>query len=188
MPERAEPATLLARTLIELTQIAHALGRLLNDWAEDVYVDLDGEEGREQENAAEVAFRFAAFSAWTLHAAVRIHPDIRDDPPTKVKNLLLDDLDEDAADWIEAREDWDDLAAGFWLRSTLMLLMGASEGICKLADWQPYPDGGEVEDDEDGLAADVADSLLQAGLLAACAVQWFMELDCDDQSDAASDD
>jgi hypothetical protein len=59
--------------------------------------------------------------------------------------------------WSDAREDWDELAAGFWLRTTLMLLFGASEGVRKLAGWDPQTDAGEVDEDDDQLAADVAD-------------------------------
>jgi hypothetical protein len=78
---RSNPAILLARTLIEMTQTAGDLGRLLDEgFADD---DLDSADTGEWTVALQVAARFANVTAWMLRAAAGIHPAIRNDPPRR---------------------------------------------------------------------------------------------------------
>jgi len=170
----AGASALLARVVEQLAEVAFRQavveGDVTGDTLDRELSDLD------------VAVYFLRLALAAITAAVRVHPAVPE-PFSGSKACLLEGLDADVADWIDLREDWDDLGAGFFLRAVTSLSKGAAAAACEL-DGLYETTSGELDledsDDDNGdgepdAGVRFGDSLFQAATVAVAAAQWFEE-------------
>ena len=172
-------SALLARVTKALAEAAFSESLVVGE-VESADSDDDDDECCRRATVYYVHVALAAISA-----AARMHPDVADLPLPRAKGHLLEWLDDEAADWIEAREDWDELGPGYFIRAVTALLMGAAEAACELdCLYQASLDELDVhefnfDDDEPGeeesAAVRFGDSLFQAATVAVAAADWFHE-------------
>ena len=170
----AGASALLARVVEQLAEVAFRQavveGNVTGDTLDRELSDLD------------VAVYFLRLVLAAVTAAIRIHPAVPQ-PLSRSKTCLLEGLDADVADWIEAHDNWDDLGAGFFIRAVTSLLKGAAAAACELDGlYETTSRELDVEDSDDNhgdgepdAAVRFGDSLFQAATVAVAAAQWFEE-------------
>ena len=171
-------SALLARVMKALAEAAFAESMFVGEVGED---DEDAHEDHCQR--ATVYYLHVALAA--ISAAARVHPDVAELPLPRAKEHLLEWLDEEAADWIEAQEESDELGPGYFIRAVAALLLGAAEAASELdCLYEPSLDlpgldectaDDEESDEEEPVAVRFGESLFQAATVAVAAADWYHE-------------
>ncbi|MDP8943089.1 MAG: hypothetical protein M3N16_03075 [Actinomycetota bacterium] len=157
----ASPGALLARVVESLAQAAFGLS-LLERPAKSTEAEVPTHE--------ELAARFGMVAARALGAAARVHPGVRDDPPTDVKDRLLAVVDQDAQAWIDQHPNYGRHSLDYFLRTVLALMTGAAAAVADLEE----EGGASVQREDEDPAEVYGDSLLQVAAAAAVAIERLL--------------
>ena len=182
-------SALLARVMEELAEAAFCHSAVEGHFG---YVSPAADDDPEYESDfdhsdLQVAVRFLRVALAAVNAAARIHPDVARDPIHEAKAYLLEGLDNDASDWIDTCEAWDDLPAAYFISAVTALVKGAAGAACELDGLYPVVSDelelvevdGDDEEEPDP-AVRFGDSLFQAAAMAVAAAQWFEERHVDE--------
>lgn len=166
--ERPSPGMLVARVAERIVEGLWALDCYYTD--EDAEADYDAE--CEQPGLVRVGIAFIGAAVFAISAIPHVYREVDMQYVTKVKDELLDYLDDRVDIWISGEEEpWEDADPDLWARLVPAMMAEPFRLVCQLEQFTTR----DPEEVSANVREELPDALMEVAVAAAAAGQWLIE-------------